>query len=64
MRVRSRLAIELGFYSSMMRAVIFPGLSSSRPTLTGNEKRRGPALPGLKYKTPFFHSCLGAWLCP
>jgi len=37
----------------------FPASIISLPTLTGNLKRRGPALPGLKYRTPFFSSIFG-----
>ena len=46
-------------FASMLRP-----LTVNRPTLTGSLNRLGPALPGLKYSTPFFISLLGIWLCP
>src|SRR5579885_406366 len=36
-----------------------PPSTTSLPTETGSLNRRGPALPGLKYSTPFFTSTFG-----
>lgn len=41
-----------------------PSTISIFPRVTGSEKRRGPALPGLKNSTPAFHSMLGLCECP
>src|SRR5580658_6285282 len=37
------------------------GLSTSKATATGKEKRRGPALPGLIKRTPLRRSTSGRW---
>jgi hypothetical protein len=46
-------------FNSISAACTVRPLIDSLPTLTGRLKRRGPALPGLKYRTPFFSSISG-----
>jgi hypothetical protein len=46
-------------FSVTISASIFPSSITTLARLTGSVKRRGPALPGLRYNTPFRVSCLG-----
>ena len=61
----SRLGEAPAFSNSVSMLTILaltsPCAIVSRPTVTGNLNRRGPALPGLKYSTPSRHSIEGWW---
>jgi hypothetical protein len=45
--------------NSTTRASTPASVTVKNPTDTGVENRRGPALPGLKYKTPLCHWIAG-----
>lgn len=51
-------------YSSTVSARRPPFSMMIHPSEIGRLNRLGPTLPGLKYSTPFFRSCLGTWLWP
>ena len=64
--VRSSRLGETPAFSNSVSMLTILALTSpcaivSRPTVTGNLNRRGPALPGLKYSTPSRHSIEGWW---
>src|SRR5919204_2795075 len=51
--------MEPSTLSSTISARNLPCAAVMRPTVMGRRKRRGPALPALKKRVPFFVSILG-----